>query len=71
MDYWEIPPSTIKNDREWNKRIHIGFWCSCYDVKRIDGTIRMVFKTAIDPGKLDISASDVYLVGPDGKRMDN
>lgn len=68
---WDIPSSTIKNNREWSKRIHGGFWCSCYDVKTIEKIIRMVIKTSVDPGRLDISNVDIYLVGPDGKRMDN
>ena len=68
---WDIPTSTIKNDREWNKRIHGGFWCSCFDVKLLNKTVRMVLKTSTDPGRLDVSDPVIYLVGPDGRRMDN
>jgi hypothetical protein len=68
---WDIPSSTIKNNREWKKKIHGGFWCSCCDVKHINKTVRMVLKTSVDPGRLDISDPNIYLVGPDGRRMDN
>lgn len=68
---WDIPPSTIKNNREWKKKIHSGFWCACYDAKRNGAPIRMVLKAASNPGVLDISHSSIYLVGPDGERMDN
>ena len=68
---WDIPPSTIKNDREWKKSIHGGFWCICYDIKQGTIVIRMVLKTSSNPGRLDVSNPQVYLVGPDGNRMDN
>jgi hypothetical protein len=68
---WDIPPSTIKSNREWKKKIHAGFWCACYDVMRSGRTIRMVLRASADPGRLNVSSPPVYLVGPDGERMDN
>lgn len=71
-DYsWDIPPSTIKNGRIWNKKIHGGYWCSCYDIKQNGVMTRVVLKTSADPGRLNVSDPKIYLVGPDGRRMDN
>lgn len=71
---WDIPPSTIKNNREWRKKIHSGCWCACYDVERGGKKIRIVHRASSDPGRLagDIARNPpLYLVGPGGERMDN
>jgi hypothetical protein len=68
---WDIPPSTIKNGREWSKKIHGGYWCICYDVQYLGEAVRMVLQASSDPGRLRFSVPLVYLVGPDGERADN
>jgi hypothetical protein len=74
-DYsWDIPPSTIKSNREWKKKIHSGYWCACYDVKRASETIMMVHKASRDPGMLAVEimrSPPLYLVSPEGNRVDN
>jgi hypothetical protein len=68
---WDIPASPIKSDREYEKRVHKGYWCSCYDKKIGDKTIRMVLKASKNPGNLNTNDTNVYLVGPNGNRLDN
>jgi len=68
---WDIPPSTIKNNRVWEEKVHLGYWCTCYDVKYSNKSVRMVFKASKDAGSLSFSDVSIYLVGPDGKRKGN
>jgi len=71
MNDFDVPLSTIKNNREWKKNIHFGYWCLCYDTKCNNPSIRIVLKTSNDPGRLIITDPSTYLVGPNGMRMDN
>lgn len=68
---FDIPASVIKNNREWENRIHKGFWCLCYDVKRDGKKIRMVWKASKDPDNLWVADSSIYLVNPEGKKLSN
>ncbi|MGW8177516.1 MAG: hypothetical protein ACWGQW_01800 [bacterium] len=70
---WDIPPSPIRTNREWTKKLHAGLWCVCVDVQRAGETVRMVLQATSDQNRVKFNPFDrrLYLVGPSGKRLDN
>lgn len=70
---WDIPPSPIRTNREWNKKIHFGLWCVCCDANKAGEVVRIVVQATKDPNRVNINPFDStqYLVGPDGKRLSN
>lgn len=68
---YNIPASPIKTNREWEKKIHSGYWCLCCDYKQGDKNIRLVLKTSKDSNTLCVFDASIYLVDPNGKRLSN